>query len=364
MIKGDVEHIKITFVISSLSGGGAERVTCNLANYFFEKGYSVDVVTFSNKNDTYRLSNGIDRFCLLDEADRKGRIHNIRAIRKELKRYVMTHCDVSCYVVMLPISSFLLARLRRHINGRIIVSDRVDPASYGLMNRFFMNYAVKRCDGLVVQTKSISDWYKNVKNRVVIPNAINKDIVLPLHKKTEKKFVAVGRLSRQKNYQMLIRAFEMFSFKYPDYVLEIYGQGGLEQELKSLVKEKGLAGKVKFMGYVKNVSERISNATCFVMSSNYEGMSNALIEAMCIGLPCVVTDCDGGGARELIKNGENGLLVEKGSSEKMAEKMIEVVENDGLRNMMVVNAKKMRDELDSERIYGKWLDFVEKNINM
>ena len=352
---------RITFFISSLSGGGSERVTCNLANYFYNKNFDVDVVTLSNKNDTYELTKGINRINLLDEKKRANRIKNIMIEWIGLKKYVKNNTSVPCYVTMLPLNAFLLTRLRRYIKGKIIISDRNDPTTYNMINRFLMKFAVKRCDGLVIQTKDISNYYRNIRNRIVIPNAINTDIIVSKRVKVENRIVAVGRLRKQKNYPMIIESFYKFQKKHPDYSLEIYGQGCEEESLKKLVAEYNLTDKVSFMGYVKDVPERISNAACFLMASNYEGMSNSLIEAMCIGIPCVVTDCDGGGARELINNMENGILVKKNAVDEMVQGLSLIIEDAKFSNKISNNAIKLRKKLNPEKIYNEWLDFVEKN---
>lgn len=354
---------RITLFIGSLSGGGAERVTCNLANYLYENGYSVDVLTMSNTMDTYRLNNGVNRICLLDKKERKGRIYNYWIRTKRLKQYVVNNQNVACYVVMLPITIFMLIRLKKLTKSKMVISERNNPSSYKLYEKMMMKYAVKRCDGLVVQTKEIGKWYKNAKNKVVMPNAINKDIVFPKREKIEKRIVTVSRLEKQKNLPMLINAFKIFSQKHPDYKLEIYGKGSQEQKLKELVLKLHLNDKIELMGYVDDVSEKIVNAACFALTSNYEGMPNALIEAMCIGIPCIATDCDGGGVRELIENGENGFLIKKEDVDSLVNALESIVLDKKRSKAISMKAKKTRTELSYDKIYNKWMGFIERSIN-
>lgn len=351
---------RITFLIGSLAGGGAERVTCNLANFLCENGYNVDVLTLSDKSDSYRLAEGVNRINLLDESERVNKLRNLFTKWKRLKRYVITNQDISCYITMLPISVFMLMRLKKFINCKIIISERNNPASYGLVNRFMMNYGVRRCDGLVVQTEEISKFYDWVKKRIIIPNAINKDIDISGRRTVKKKIVAVGRLNRQKNYPMIIKAFRIFGERYPDYRLEIFGRGKEENHIRRMIDEYGLGKQVVIRGYVNDVSRQISDAACFVMASDYEGMPNALIEAMCIGIPCVVTDCAGGGARDLIKNMKNGILVKRGAVDDMARSMVRIVEDEQLSKKISKSAKTLRKKLDSDKIYGEWLRFIEE----
>lgn len=352
---------RITLFISSLSGGGAERVVCNLANYLHDSGYSVDVITMSDKPSKYILDKHIHRVCLLKEDERGNKIYNICLKRKRLKEYMINNQDVSCYVAMLPMAIFMLMQLRKYTASKMIISERNMPSSYSVARKIMMKYSAKKCDGLVVQTKEIGKWYNNMKNKVVIPNAVNKDIDFPKRQKIEKKIVAVGRLEKQKNYPMLIRAFVAFGAKCPEYRLEIYGQGSQEKKIRKLIKEYGLGNKVEIRGFVENVSEQIVDACCFVMTSDYEGISNALIEAMCIGVPCVATDCDGGGARSLIKNEKNGVLIEKNNDEQLTEALCKIALDSKYAKRLSDNAMRLREELAYQEIYNKWLEFIERN---
>ncbi len=353
---------KVSLFIGSLTGGGAERVTCNLANYLQENGCSVDVITMSDVSDTYKLNKGINRFYLLRKKERSNKIQDFIVRQKRLKQYVINNQDVDCYIVMLPITIFMLVRLRKFTNGKIIISDRCNPTSYNFIKKIMMKYSARRCDGLVVQTEEISRWYRGVKNKIIIPNAINKDIVFPKREKNEKRIVAVGRIEGQKNYPMLVKSFAIFSKEHPDYRLEIYGKGSQEESIRKLIEKYQLTGKIKLMGYVKNISERIANATCFVMTSNFEGMPNALIEAMCIGIPCIATDCDGGGARELMHNKKNGFLIDKNDVDGLVRSLNKIITDDGFANNISAESIKLRDKLSYEKIYNMWSGFIMRTI--
>ncbi len=354
---------RIVIINNHLIGGGAERVVCNLANYLCKKGYNINVVSAVGKKGSYALDEKINKTYLMDGFFSKRKIKYLHEKYKRFKQYIRTHRDVSCYIVMMPLNAFMITRIRRLTSASIIISERNDPSSHNIRERLMMRYATKRCDGLVVQTSTISQWYKNVKKKIVIPNAINNDMVFSSRKKIEKKIVTVARLEKQKNYPLLISAFSIFNKKHPEYVLEIYGQGSQEKMIKELIKKHNLVDKVRLMGFVEDVHSHISNAECFVLSSDYEGMPNALIEAMCIGLPCISTDCDGGGAKELIKHRKNGLLVQKGGINEMATAMTEIIENKKLRENLSTEAKKLKHELDREIIYDKWISFINQVID-
>ena len=353
---------KIAFFIGSLAGGGAERVVCNLANYLSANGYSVSIITMSDALDAYKVDRGVDRIFLLKSTERKNKLQDMMTRRKRLKEYILNNKDIDCYVAFLPTTIFLLTLMRKFIKGKVIISERNNPESYSLMERMMMKYAMKRCDGLVVQTKTIGEWYKNVKDKTVIQNAINDDVIFPERKVIRKKLVAVGRLSRQKNYPMMIEAFKRINRKYPDYTLEIYGTGNQEKKIAGLIRNAKLRDKVILKGYERDVHTSIADATCFMMTSNYEGMSNALIEAMCIGLPCVATDCDGGGAREIIKDGCNGSLVKKNDIDGFVDAVERIICDSEYAKKLSKNAKNIKIMLESDKIYFRWLKYIERIV--
>ena len=354
---------RITLFIGSLSGGGAERVTCNLANYLNENGYKIDVITMSNKRDTYKLEEGVNRICLLEESERSNVWRNYKLRQERLKQYVVANQDISCYVVMLPITIFMLIRLKKFTNSKMVISERNNPDSYNFAKKAMMKYASKRCDGLVVQTNEIAKWYGGVSNKVVIPNAINSDIVFPKRGRVEKKIVAVGRLEKQKNYPMLIKAFEIFSKEHSDYKLEIYGQGRQKDELKRMISQYHLEDKAELMGYVDNISECIARAACFVMTSSFEGMPNALIEAMCIGVPCIATDSDGGGVRDLITNNKNGIIIKKDDVTALVRSMNKIISNEEFSDSLSSEAVILRRVLFHDKIYNRWANYIDSIIN-
>ena len=352
------ENIRITLFIGSLTGGGAERVTANLANFLYENGNKVDVITMSDIKDTYLLNEGINRIYLLKSSERKNKLHDLKLRFKRLKEYVVKNKDVKCYIVMLPITIFMLILLKRYIKGKIIISERNNPSSYSIIEKLIMKYSARKCDGLVVQTKKIGEWYKTNSNKIVIPNAINNNILLDRAEIKLNKIVAVGRLDKQKNYPMLIKAFEIFSMDFPEYILEIYGSGKQEKKIKKMVSDRHLTDKVIFKGYVQNVSDQIKDAAMYVITSNFEGMPNSLIEAMCMGLPCISTKFDGGAAEELIENNVNGILIDKNDIKGLVSAMIEFNKSSKKTKKIGDNAQKILYTLSYDTIYSKWKEYI------
>ena len=162
----------------------------------------------------------------------------------------------------------------------------------------------------------------------------------------------------QKNQKLLINAFSELAKKIPDYTLVIYGEGSLRKELEKFIESKGLKDRIFLPGAKNNIQEYIKDASLFVLSSDYEGIPNALIEAMAIGLPCVSTDCSPGGARELITNGENGVIVECRNSNELATAMARLLTDRESAKKMGTNAKKIYTRVDKNLVCNRWLDLI------
>jgi glycosyltransferase involved in cell wall biosynthesis len=220
---------------------------------------------------------------------------------------------------------------------------------------------MRRADGVVFQTLEAKAWYSNSvgdASTVVIPNAVNEDFIRPRYQgERRKEIVAAGRLTDQKNFAMLLNAFSLITKKYPDYELIIYGEGPNRQTLSEQARELGISNKVYFPGYSLELGKKIEAASMFVLSSDYEGMPNVLMEAMALGLPCVSTDCPCGGPRLLIQDGINGILVPVGNAEAMAEAMDKVLSNERFSVQLGQNASKIVERLCPNKIYHEWEQF-------
>ena len=263
---------------------------------------------------------------------------------------------------MLPVQIILALCMKSIIRGKIIISERVYPQEYCMIFRYMLKNLVARADGCVFQTDDIMRWYKqNSAKCVVIPNAVNKDFCTKQYVgKREKKIVSVGRLEKQKNFELLIKAFALLPAGFDEYTLHIFGEGNERENLTRLIQDLKLESKVFLEGNVKNVAERIYKATLFVLASDYEGMPNALMEAMSCGLPCISTDCLGGGARALIKSGENGYLVNCNDITELSECMKAVLSSEDIRLKLGSNAAKINEQNSYEKIYSKWESFIKR----
>ena len=355
--------MKISMFIGSLTGGGAERVLCNLANFLTEKGHEVTIITNVETEGFYDPDPKIGRYILLYDKERKNSLYNFIHCMKRLKAYVKKNAN-DHYVVFLPLTTVMLLLLRKYIKGRIVVSERGDPERNSKRMKFLLSKLICRADGVVFQTDVAKAWYlpflKKAENNV-IPNAINPAFLRMLYEgEREKVILGAGRLNGQKNFSLLISSFAKVAKEFPEYKLRIYGKGSLLESLQNLAKEKGVGDRVEFPGYVPNMPEVLEKASMFVLSSDYEGMPNALMEAMASGVPSVSTDCGGGGARFLIEDGVNGLLVPQRDEEKMAEAMRKILSDAEFAAKLSQNARKLQNDLAPEKIYGEWEKFIIK----
>ena len=358
--------MRICLFIGSLSGGGAERVTCNLANYLIARNHQVTVLTMSDDYPTYRIDERIRRETLISKKERKGFLYNslIRFFRfcKFLKNN-----DFEVYIVMLPITIIMLLLMKRLTKAKIIASERVDPSVYPYGIKISLRKLAHRADGWVFQTIEECRWYGDrVANSYlkIIPNAINSDFVKPPYEGERRKLiVTAGRLSAQKNHVLLLKAFARIHSSFPDYHLIIYGEGPMRNDLEILIEKMNLMNHVILPGYITDLGNNIKDSSLFVLSSDYEGMPNVLMEAMALGVPCISTDCDGGGARFLIDNEKNGLLVPKGDVDALATAIERILSDRGFAEQCGREAHKICERLAPEKIYGEWESFI-KEIKM
>lgn len=353
--------MKLSFFIGGLSGGGAERVVCNLANYLATN-HSVSIYTMSDDDSTYPLDERIERICLLSRGERKGFLYNtiIRYVRLLL---IVRKTKDDAFVIMLPETILMFMSLRWLTKVKVIVSERNLPASYPKWQQKMLRFTSKWADAWVFQTIDQKQWYSIDKKtmQTVIPNAVNitpliRNEIIPVNR--SKTIINVGRLKPQKNQALLIRAFSFVVEKYPDYSLSIYGDGPLLNDLKCLAVELNVIDKIVFHGFVNDISSAICNAGMFVLSSDYEGMPNALLEAMASGIPCISTDCGGGGARAVIDNGKNGILVPCNDEIALSNAICWLIENSEHADMMGLEAQKVCDNLSPSKIYSEWERFI------
>lgn len=345
---------KIIVFLDSLSRGGAERVSVYLANYFVKSGYVCQIVTLRKGEKEYPVPDGVVRTVLpAGRMDQK-----ILALRKVLQ-------NAGADVMLAMGTPFCGIAIPAAIGTgtKVIISERNDPRHClgKKITRIVAQTLMPLADGFVFQTEDAKKYYeKKLRGRgcVIFNPLLAENLPDRWTGERRKEIVTMGRLAPQKNQKLLLEAFAMIRQKYPAFTLTIYGEGPLSQQLQDQIDSLGLREQVSLPGNMPDVLSRIQSAALFVMSSDFEGMPNALIEAMAIGLPCISTDCPCGGPRELIASGTNGVLVPVGDGEALAAAMAHVLADSARAEEMAREAMSVREKLHVDGIGKQWVDYL------
>lgn len=345
----------IIFLIPSMRGGGAERVISVLSDYFIKEGHKVKIALFKDNVVEYQINPEVELDTSL-----------IGSCGNPLKRIVSFHRfmkkegEAVVFSFFTMIGLYILAAAFG-TKAKVIISERLDPAQ-SIPNKRWL-FALRRllykyASGFVFQTQDAIEFFSEdvQKKGIVIPNPMKEGLPERYTGERKKRVVTFARLEPQKNYPLLINSFAEFYNNHPEYCLDIYGQGVMEESLKQLAKDLGIIEHVHFMGFEKNVHEKVRDAQMFVLPSDYEGLSNSMLEAMAIGLPVICTDCPPGGARMFIDDKVNGLLVPIRDQQAMVAAMEYLAEYD--TDGISINATKVKNELSKERICQKWLQYI------
>ncbi len=360
--------MRIMFCLGSMTKGGAERVVANLANDFIAND-DVSIVVTSPDSSSYELNDGIIYKSLDNINDKKTNIifRTIRRIKRLKKTIKEINPDIIIALIAEPTLRVMLATYFHHIPT--IISVRNDPKSeFGtVFKRILMRILYRKADGFIFQTEDAKQFFPKrfQKRSIIIPNPICEQFIIKPYKgKRNNHIVTVGRLVEQKNHALLIRAYNELLNENNDYDLYIYGDGDLKSNIKNdlieLVNNLGIGERVHFEGNVDNVKEAIYDAKMFVLSSDYEGMPNALMEAMALGVPCISTDCPCGGPKFLMKDKNNGLLIPVNNQVAMTNAMLKLINDEKYAKMIGDNANKIGKELNSKTINNKWYEYIKK----
>lgn len=353
---------KLFISIGSLSSGGAERVVSILANRLSIDNYDVTIFTWVHSPIFYDINDDVRIVDLEERCGSKSNFAKARYFRNYIK-----NDRPNIILSFLAKINILVLICCLFLNVKVVVCERNDPrfVPFNRWLRYLRNMIYIISDRVLTQTDNnknyFSDIIKSKTDIIYNPIFLDKDMVgSALHVVESKKIVSVGRLIPQKNHEMLLNAFAIFAKNHPDYSLYIYGEGSSRNELIALTQNLGITDKVNLPGVKKNIFQEIKDAEMFVLSSNFEGMPNTLIEAMCLGLPCISTKVSG--AIDLIKNGENGFLVNVNDVSTLAVRMGEIADNKKLKQKIGASATNLYDMLNVDSIYGQWKAYIDKTM--
>ena len=358
--------MKLLFYINVLSGGGAERVIANLANFFADDENDVGIVTSYVTEREYAVMNSVRRFNLDLDKSANAINRNIISIVR-LKRIINSfNPDAVIAFMTEPNIRAILATINK--KSKCIVSVRNNPPQEytTFLSRFLAKLLFRFADGCVFQTNDAKKWFSKQiqKKSAVISNPINPVFYDCTHEEIIHRdgIVTVGRLNEQKNHSNLINAFSRIANRINDD-LYIYGDGPMRKRLEEQVDEIQLSNRIHFLGNVTNIYDWIKKAKLFVLSSDYEGMPNALMEAMAIGLPCISTDCPCGGPRELFETDKYGVLVPVGDSDYLADQMFILLQDNRKRAELSEKAKEKAAQYHPSIICREWKQYILSIIN-
>jgi glycosyltransferase involved in cell wall biosynthesis len=362
--------MKLLFFIYSLAGGGAERVTVTLANYWAAKGWNIAIVTLAPaEQDAYALDPSITRISLGMEGASKNiagallqnfdRVMALRRVLSDVRPDIaVAMMDTSCVTLALAVQGLKsivpVGSLHIHPPSQATkaIWKRLQSISYG------------QFPAILTLTRDTADWLAantSARRIEVIPNPIpwplpeSEPKIEPetVCKPGRKLLLAAGRLVPQKGFDLLIDAFASLSDRHPDWDLAIVGEGKDRQSLESEISAKALSGRVLLPGWAGNIPDWYRRAQLYVLSSRFEGFGNTLAEAMAFGLPAVSFDCDAG-PKDIIRDGKDGFLAAKGEIPALAAALDRLMGDEELRERFGCAAKDIRDRFSLQRVAQKW----------
>lgn len=370
--------MNLLIVIHSLHSGGAERVTANLANHWAAQGWQVTVVTLtSTAQDFYQLHPAVQRITL-DVAGDSGNVlaaigNNLR--RAHALRRVLTQVRPNVALALMATANILLALAAMGLKGVVTVgSERTYPPSIPLGRAWeiLRFYLYGHLHAVVALTTESSAWlcqHTRARRIPVIPNPVIWPLAaqiphlpLPGQAKGQRTLLAVGRMSEEKGFHLLIPIFERLAPDFPDWRLTILGDGPGRPALQAQIASAGLQGRISLPGRAGNVGQWYGAADLYVMSSRFEGFPNTLVEAMAYGLPAVSFDCDTG-PRDIIRHEVDGLLVPAGDVAGLESALRELMGNASLRKQFGLRAEEVRGRFAIARIANMWQELFEINFD-
>jgi GalNAc-alpha-(1->4)-GalNAc-alpha-(1->3)-diNAcBac-PP-undecaprenol alpha-1,4-N-acetyl-D-galactosaminyltransferase len=353
---------RIAVVINSLAAGGAERVISMMASYWADKGRKVILITLaSTSDDFFCLDNRVTRIAL-NVSQRSPTVfhavgNNIR--RLVILRSAIRASEANSVIAFIDKTNVLVLLATRALGIPVIISERVDPRHHSIGPTWaaLRKLTYRWADALVVQTEAVSQWARHnlsAKKILVIPNAV-ASVTYPVSKQPHRRpiLVAMGRLSYQKGFDMLLRAAATILPRHPSWSIVVLGEGSERASLEQLVVLLGLQKRVSFVGREYSPASVLRDAEIFVLPSRFEGFPNALCEAMASGLPVVSFDCPSG-PREIVRDGIDGLLVPPDDINGLASAMEQLITHPQNRREMGLRAAEIALRFSPERIMGLW----------
>lgn len=350
---------------SCLQRGGTERIVCVYAECLQKKGCHTTVLTNFRMEGEYPLPEGAKRIVIGERIhETSSRIHNylerLRVIRNACREN-----EIEVAVVFARANAIRMRLATLGLKTKVVISIRTNPeAEFGPgLSSLIAKKIFALADSFLFQTEQQRDFFgaRIAARSVVVPNSIDKSFRQNEYTgERDNRIVTAGRLIPCKNHKMLMRAFAGVAAEFPETELWIYGEGSCREELKNEIDRLGMQERIYLPGAVNNLAEVIKSAGLFVLSSDYEGMPNALLEAMALGIPSIATDCPCGGPAEIIQDGENGLLVPVGDVKRLEEAMRRMLGDEKFCRRVGAAGTKVREDYSEEKTFDRLYRYLEK----
>lgn len=359
---------KFLFVIPTLAMGGAERVVAVLSSALSRAGQDVYVLKYFEKDNEYPVDDEVTVMNLSGGKENTYKqinvIERVWILRKLIKQVKPDFVLPFLFPVAQAVF-FASVGIKTNVFQSIRISPSIAPSSK--LQRFLRDYLVYRSACTFVQNDQQRQYFKpSARHKIhVLYNPVSDDLfeVCPDFSNEIYTVCTAGRLENQKNFKLLIESFTQAFASNSKTILQIYGEGNRKGELQDFIAEKGMTGRIMLMGRTNNIKEVYRKSDLFVLSSDFEGMPNALLEAMACGLPCVSTDCPTGPS-DLIDNEVNGLLVPVRDSQQLSRAISYLYEHPERAREMGVKAKEsIRQKCQADNIALKMIEICETTKN-
>ncbi len=359
---------KIAFHLNCLEQGGAERVVSNLANQFAKEGYDVLVATEWFGENEFRIDQRVRRVHvgLKDGDEKKNRILQF-LLRVKYLRQFMKKEKPDILIAFAQRANYRALMAAPGTNVPVLISIRTDPVGHydAWSDKLQIPLLFPRAAGCVFQTEGQREFfapYLQKNSRVILNPLHEKYIGVPKPERRRKEVVQSGRLVDFKNQPMLLRAFVEVHRKHPDYVLRIYGGDsfdGTKEILEGIIAENGAQDYIRLMGASDTLEKDLPGAAVYAFSSDWEGLPNALLEAMALGLPIVATDCPCGGPRTVMEDGVNGLLIPVKDQKALEEGINKLIEQPDFAEKLGAQARKIAGRANAQAVFEQWRDYID-----
>lgn len=355
---------KIVFYISSINrAGGAEKVFSIVVNNLKNYNWEIVVVSDFRAEHEHKLNNSIKRVVLLNKKFKNKIIRNWLIIYRLIKVIKLETPQITISFLNENNIRLIISKFFTGIKSITSVRNDFSRLIRNPIKKLLYSKLYKFTDLLVFQTKGQKSYFSKVlqKKSMVIKNPIDNIFIETMNVTNPSNIISIGRFVEQKNHKLLIKAFAKIANKVKDNLV-IYGDGPLRFEYMELIKTLGLTERILLPGFIYNIHLELKKAKLFVLSSDYEGQPNSLMEAMAIGVPCISTKASYG-ITDLIDNNVNGLLVEKNDVENLAYAILDLIRNSGLRKKIGDEGRKKLFDYRTSIIGCQWNQIIKKVIN-